>query len=143
MVKLVYTYALGAYASRRAGSSPVSGTNQAVYRKAAAMAVFIALIAILCRKDCELLWDIDILHNTAIIEVYSDTGNSNGEIPKKNPFFCYLFFFLYSILFFTSGLSKKSTYLGVNGRYKEEVEWRFGANSLAKRPFSTRYLTIL
>lgn len=51
------------------------------------MAVFIALIAILCRKDCELLWDIDILHNTAIIEAYSDTGNSNGEIPKKNPFF--------------------------------------------------------
>ena len=27
MVKLVYTYALGAYASRRAGSSPVSGTK--------------------------------------------------------------------------------------------------------------------
>ena len=83
---------------------------------------FIVLIAISCRKDCELLLDIDILHNTAIIEAYSDTGNSNGEIPKKNPFFCYLFFFLYSILFFTSGLSKKSTYLGVNERYKEEVE---------------------
>ena len=28
MVKLVYTYALGAYASRRAGSSPVSGTKE-------------------------------------------------------------------------------------------------------------------
>ncbi len=27
MVKLVYTYALGAYAARRAGSSPVSGTR--------------------------------------------------------------------------------------------------------------------
>ncbi len=26
MVKLVYTYALGAYAARRAGSSPVAGT---------------------------------------------------------------------------------------------------------------------
>ncbi len=26
MVKLVYTYALGAYAARRAGSSPVPGT---------------------------------------------------------------------------------------------------------------------
>ena len=26
MVKLVYTYALGAYAERRAGSSPVAGT---------------------------------------------------------------------------------------------------------------------
>ena len=96
--------------------------NKLFIEKAAVMAVFIALIAILCRKDCELLRDIDILHNTDIIEAYSDTGNSNGEIPKKNPFFCYLFFFLYSILFFTSGLSRKSTYLGVNGRYKEEVE---------------------
>ena len=27
MVKLVYTYALGAYAARRAGSSPVAGTK--------------------------------------------------------------------------------------------------------------------
>ena len=27
MVKLVYTYALGAYAERRVGSSPVSGTK--------------------------------------------------------------------------------------------------------------------
>lgn len=27
MVKLVYTYALGAYAARRAGSSPVPGTT--------------------------------------------------------------------------------------------------------------------
>ena len=27
MVKLVYTYALGAYAAMRAGSSPVSGTT--------------------------------------------------------------------------------------------------------------------
>ena len=26
-------------------------------------------------------------HNTAIIEAYSDTGNSNGEIPKKDPLF--------------------------------------------------------
>ena len=61
--------------------------NKLFIVKDAARAVFIALIAILCRKDCELLWDIDILHNTAIIEAYSDTGNSNGEIPKKNPFF--------------------------------------------------------
>lgn len=28
MVKLVYTYALGAYAARRAGSSPVPGTRK-------------------------------------------------------------------------------------------------------------------
>lgn len=28
MVKLVYTYALGAYAARRAGSSPVPGTRE-------------------------------------------------------------------------------------------------------------------
>lgn len=61
--------------------------NKLFIEKAAVMAVFIALIAILCRKDCELLRDIDILHNTDIIEAYSDTGNSNGEIPKKNPFF--------------------------------------------------------
>lgn len=27
VVKLVYTYALGAYVARRAGSSPVSGTR--------------------------------------------------------------------------------------------------------------------
>lgn len=27
VVKLVYTYALGAYAARRAGSSPVAGTT--------------------------------------------------------------------------------------------------------------------
>ena len=27
VVKLVYTYALGAYAARRAGSSPVAGTR--------------------------------------------------------------------------------------------------------------------
>ena len=32
-----------------------SRAPKVVYRKAAVMAVFIALIAILCRKDCELL----------------------------------------------------------------------------------------
>ena len=51
MVKLVYTYALGAYASRRAGSSPVSGTKKLFTEKAAAMAVFVA-IALLLNSLC-------------------------------------------------------------------------------------------
>ena len=31
---MVYTYALGAYAARRAGSSPVSGTKESEYNQA-------------------------------------------------------------------------------------------------------------
>ena len=46
---------------------------------------------------------------------------------RRARFFCYLSFFLYSIFFLISTLSKKSTYLGVNGRYREDVEWWFSS----------------